>query len=133
MFNVNLTAFCILSFVYSASTFACAVPGMGPEFDKHIAIEKIGKNKFRATVSKEAEGLKYGVEAVVQYYPADSDHRIGEYLKNVYPTREDDTNYIFIFELKKIEEYIPYLHVFWLPEVCCLCGAFGSSNDIALE
>ena len=116
----------------STSAFACTVPMMGPEFDKLIKVERIAKNQFKATVSKDADGLYYGAEATVEYYPANSEHRFGEYSKRVH-LKEKGSSYVFTFELKKIEGYIPFLQVFWYPEQCCLCGAYGKSNDLKIE
>ncbi len=122
----------IVLLLASTSAFACTVPMMGTEFDKLIVVEKIAKNKFKATVSKNAKGLHYGAEATVEYYPANSEHRFGEYSKRVH-LKVKDSNYVFTFELKKIEGHIPFLQVFWYPEQCCLCGAYGKSNDLTLE
>jgi len=112
--------------------FACTVPMIGPEFDKLIAVEKVGKNTFRAIISKEAEGLKYGASAAIEYYPADAEHRFGKYSKRVF-LKEKGQNYVFDFELKKIEGYIPFLQVFWFPEMGGLCGTYGNSKDLVFE
>ena len=122
-----------LVFLFASSlVFACAVPKMGPEFDKLIKVEKVASNKFQATISMNAEGLNHGAEATVEYYPANSDYRFGEYSKRVH-LKEKGTKYISTFELQKIEGHIPFLQVFWYPEKCCLCGAYGKSNDLTLE
>ncbi|GHD14215.1 hypothetical protein GCM10007052_17710 [Halioglobus japonicus] len=105
---------------------------MGADFDELITVEEIGNNGFKATISKEAKGLSYGAEATVQYYPASSEHRIGEYSKRV-QLIEQGSNYVSSFELEKIEGHIPFLQVFWYPEQCCLCGAFGKSDDLSLD
>lgn len=118
--------------LFSNTALACTVPMMGPEFDKLIKVEKIEGNQFEATVKKEAAGLKYGISASIQYYAANSKHKMGEYTKKVFP-REKGVNYVFTFDLKKIEGFIPYLHVFWNPKECCLCGAVGISKDLAVE
>ncbi|GAA5444902.1 hypothetical protein Misp06_03094 [Microbulbifer sp. NBRC 101763] len=122
-----------LVFLFASSlAFACTAPKMGPEFDKLIKVEKVASNTFQTTISMSAEGLNYGAEATVEYYPANSEHRFGEYSKRVH-LKEKGTEYVSTFELKKIEGHIPFLQVFWYPEGCCLCGAFGKSNDLTLE
>ena len=121
-----------LLFLLPVSVFACTVPMMGPEFDKLIMVEKIGQNMFRAVISKEAEGLNYGASATIEYYPADAEYRFGEYSKRVF-LKENGQNYVFDFELKKIEGHIPFLKVFWFPEMGGLCGAYGKSKDLVLE
>ena len=122
----------IVLFLSSVCTLACTVPMMGADFDELIAVEKIGKNQFKATIAKDAKGLNYGAEAAVEYYPANSEHRFGEYSKRVH-LREQGSDYVSIFELEKIEGHIPFLQVFWHPEQCCLCGAYGKSNELSLE
>ena len=105
---------------------------MGPEFDQHILVEKVSKNKFKAIISKNAEGLHYGVNGSVEYYPTNSEHRFGVYSKAISLVGQDKY-YVSVFELKKIEGHIPYVQVNWYPEKCCLCGAYGKSDDLKLE
>ena len=122
----------VLLFLLPVSVFACAVPMMGSEFDKLIAVEKIGKNTFRAVISKEAEGLNYGASVTIEYYPADAEHRFGKYSKRFF-LKEKGQSYVFDFELNKIEGHIPFLQVFWFPEMGGMCGAYGKSKDLVLE
>ncbi|WP_444898727.1 hypothetical protein ACJJIX_13835 [Microbulbifer sp. VAAC004] len=122
----------LVCLVASSLAFACTAPKMGSEFDKLIKVEKIESNTFQATISMNAEGLNYGAEATIEYYPENSEHRFGEYSKRVH-LKERGTEYVSTFDLKKIEGHIPFLQVFWYPEMCCLCGAYGKSNDLALE
>lgn len=105
---------------------------MGPEFDALISIEKIARNTFKATVSKKAGSLNFGTEINAGYYPQESKHRLGKYWKDIY-AKEDDSNYVASFELKRIEGYVSFLQVFWFPEKGGLCGAYGKSKDLVLE
>ena len=124
--------FSLITLLVTGSAVACVIPMTGPNFDQHIVVEKIGRNKFKAVVSKNAEGLEYGAGASVEYYPVDSEHRFGEYSKEI-PLVVQGESYVSVFELKKIEGHIPYVQVNWYPKKCCSCGAYGKSEDLKLE
>jgi hypothetical protein len=121
-----------MSFLLPPLSWACSVPGMGKKYDDLIEVEKIDRNKFRATISKKAGDLNFGADITVGYYPKGSEHRFGEYWKQIHE-REKGENYVVIFDLKKIEGYVPFVQVFWFPKYGGLCGAYGNSEDLKIE
>ncbi len=127
-----LAVFFISVVLLPSITWGCSVPKMGAEYDKLIEVEKIGKNKFKATVSKKAGNLNFGADITVRYYPKGNEHRSGEYWKQI-NEREVGKNYVVTFDLKIIDGYVPFINVFWYPEYGGLCGAYGYSKDLHIE
>jgi len=125
-------AFFISAFLLPSISWACTVPRMGPEYDALIQVTKAAKNEFKAIVSRRAGNLSFGADIVVGYYPKDSEHRFGEYWKEI-GEREEGANYVVTFDLKNIDGYVPFLQVFWFPERVGLCGAYGKSKDLHIE
>jgi len=113
-------------------SWACSIPRMGSEYDALIDVENIGKNKFRATISKKAGHLNFGTQIKVGYYPKGNEYRFGEYWKRIH-AKEVGSNFVVTFDLKIIDGYVPFLQVFWYPEQGGLCGAYGKSKDILIE
>ena len=122
----------LLLFLVPSVTLSCSAPQIGAKFDKLIKIERVTGNKFKAIIPKEAGNLNYGADIKVGYYPSNNEYRSGEYWKDI-KIKEVGENYETLFDLKKIEGYTPFLNVFWFPEKCCLCGAYGKSEDIILK
>ena len=129
---MNKLLFAVLILTYPAASFGCAFPSSGAEFDRLISFRQVGKNKYRAKISKTAVELSFGAEIRVAYYPEGSEHRYGVYWKELHIT-QGNLNYLTSFDLVKIEGHVPYISVFWYPEKPGLCGAIGRSEDLLIE
>jgi hypothetical protein len=116
----------------SCAAFACTIPKRGPEYDKLIQVKKVSGDTFLGTVSKEAEGLHYGAQISIDYVPNKAQSKPQVYSGNVI-VKEESEDYIASFELNKIDGYKAYVKVYWQPEQCCLCGAYGTSEEITFE
>ncbi|MBS9782037.1 MAG: hypothetical protein KGV56_06020 [Gammaproteobacteria bacterium] len=123
---------CLVLSILPISVFACTAPMGGEEFDKLIQVEKIAKNTFHIKVAKNAKGLHFGVDISVVYHKNGKIYQTDNYIKTL-KIKESNEYYTSTFELKKIEGYIPMVEVFWQPEQCCLCGAYGHSDELVLE
>ena len=130
--RIILASLLISAFILPSISWACTVPRMGPEYDALIEVEKIARNKFKATISKKAGDLNFGTDITAGYYPKGNEHRFGEYWKQIYK-REEGANYVVTFDLVSIDGYVPFVQVFWYPEQGGLCGAYGKSNDLHIE
>ena len=121
-----------MSFLLPSLSWACTVPRTGEKYDALIEVEKIDKNKFKATISKKAGDLNFGADITVGYYPKGNEYRFGEYWKQAHE-KEKGESYVVTFDLKKIDGYVPFVQVFWFPEYAGLCGAYGKSKDLKTE
>ena len=119
-------------FLVSHSAYGCSVPRSGSEYDSLIKVVNLGNNIFKATIPREAHGLKYGAHISVGYYKELSEYRMSEYSKQVHAKEKGDS-YVATFNLAKIEKYIPFVEVYWQPKMGGMCGAFGKSHDLVLE
>lgn len=123
-----------ISFAFTSNiSLACTVAKSGVEFDSLITVQKIAKNTFKAVIPKKAGNLDYGVDITVAYYLKNSKYKSVEYTKRIRGIKEDGSNYIASFNLKDIEDHIPFIQVFWLPDGTGMCGAYGQSKDLILE
>lgn len=127
-----LIAFCFTVFLLPCLSWACIAPRSGAEYDALIEVEKINKNKFKATVKKKAGKLNSGANIAVGYYSKADKNKVAEYWKGVYE-KEEGEFFVAVFDLKNIEGYIPFLEVYWRPETAGMCGAYGRSKDLQIE
>lgn len=128
---MKITIF-IFILLFSNVTYCCVVAKSGPEYDSLISVKKIGHNAFKVSFPKSASGLNHGVSIEAVYYKEKSEYRLGEFRKYI-ELQDGGENYESIFDLVKINGYIPYVLVYWKPKLGGRCGAFGKSRDLEVE